>query len=353
MLKINDFKFDDWINQWAGNWSILTFSYWGDCYTQKPFTKRIDQLIQHSVFIWRKGKSSCYWKTSEKEQFGQKFNHLIRLDKNYINKLYNETRNKADHFNSIIDQFIGKDINIKQYKQFQNLLWDYYIPHMQIKNCADYLEPDLASMYFSKIEMARKYVESVLDRSEEFMIELAKIHQNKSGWDYNLILCCDRLEFENYFVGKADLPHKEILQDRYKACAQLSRNEENKLLTGDKVDKIESIVTAVHLTDNLKGMMVHGGKVTGRVKIILNPRNSQGFREGDVLVTGMTRPDYLPLMKKAAAFITDSGGVLCHAAITARELKKPCIIGTEKATKVLKDGDIIEVDADKGIVRKI
>tara|TARA_Y100000310_G_scaffold338021_1_gene426573 strand:- start:1597 stop:1776 length:180 start_codon:yes stop_codon:yes gene_type:complete len=58
-------------------------------------------------------------------------------------------------------------------------------------------------------------------------------------------------------------------------------------------------------------------------------------------------------MKKAAAFVTDEGGVTCHAAIVSREMKKPCIIGTKIATKVLKDNDLVEVDANKGIVRKI
>ena len=67
----------------------------------------------------------------------------------------------------------------------------------------------------------------------------------------------------------------------------------------------------------------------------------------------MTRPDYLALMKKAAAFVTDSGGILCHAAIVAREMKKPCVIGTQVATKVFQDGDIVEVDAEKGVVTKI
>ncbi|MDD1444202.1 PEP-utilizing enzyme, partial [Dolichospermum sp. ST_sed3] len=65
----------------------------------------------------------------------------------------------------------------------------------------------------------------------------------------------------------------------------------------------------------------------------------------------MTRPDFVPLMKKAGAVVTDAGGILSHAAIVSRELNKPCIIGTEVATNILKDGDIVEVDADKGIVR--
>ena len=65
----------------------------------------------------------------------------------------------------------------------------------------------------------------------------------------------------------------------------------------------------------------------------------------------MTRPEFLPLMKKASAFVTDAGGLLSHAAIVARELKKPCILATENASKVIKNGDFIEVDANKGIVR--
>ncbi|MBU3965123.1 hypothetical protein KKA96_01965, partial [Patescibacteria group bacterium] len=67
----------------------------------------------------------------------------------------------------------------------------------------------------------------------------------------------------------------------------------------------------------------------------------------------MTRPEHLMGMKKAGAIITDDGGITCHAAIIARELGIPCIIGTKIATKVLKDGDLAEVDADKGVVKII
>jgi len=71
----------------------------------------------------------------------------------------------------------------------------------------------------------------------------------------------------------------------------------------------------------------------------------------DIIVAVMTRPDYVPAMKKAAAIITDEGGITCHAAIISRELKKPCVIGTKIATQVLNDGDLVEVDADEGVVR--
>jgi len=75
------------------------------------------------------------------------------------------------------------------------------------------------------------------------------------------------------------------------------------------------------------------------------------MKEGDILVSISTQPDLLPAMKKAAAFITDQGGVTSHAAIVAREMNTPCVIATKNATKVLHDGDEVDVYADKGIVK--
>jgi len=93
--------------------------------------------------------------------------------------------------------------------------------------------------------------------------------------------------------------------------------------------------------------------IKGKVKVVLTVDDVASFPQGAVLVTPMTAPDFLPAMKKAVAIITDEGGVTCHAAITARELKKPCIIGTKVATQVFKDGDLVEVDATRGIVKKV
>ena len=75
------------------------------------------------------------------------------------------------------------------------------------------------------------------------------------------------------------------------------------------------------------------------------------MKDNEILVSPMTVPDYLPAMKKAKAIITDEGGITCHAAIVSRELGIPCIVGTKIATQVLKDGDRVEVDANKGIVK--
>lgn len=106
-------------------------------------------------------------------------------------------------------------------------------------------------------------------------------------------------------------------------------------------------------TGTIKGQVAYKGIVTGKVKIIREPSDMEKMEIGDILVSPATNPNLLPAMKKASAFITDVGGITCHAAIVARELKTPCVIGTKIATRVLRDGDMVEVDADNGIVKII
>lgn len=116
---------------------------------------------------------------------------------------------------------------------------------------------------------------------------------------------------------------------------------------------IESRTVIDTSVEECKGTSACKGKITGRVNIILTTADFPKFKKGDVLVTEMTRPEFVPLMKEAAAIITDEGGLTCHAAIVSRELNTPCIVGTKIATRIFKDGDMIEVDADKGTTRKI
>ncbi len=106
----------------------------------------------------------------------------------------------------------------------------------------------------------------------------------------------------------------------------------------------------------LKGFVASQGrgeaKIKGRVRIVFDATKDK-FEKGEILVAGMTRPEYVPLMKKAKAIITNEGGITTHAAIVARELKVPCIIGTKVATEAFKNGDVVELDMKKGSVRKI
>jgi len=89
----------------------------------------------------------------------------------------------------------------------------------------------------------------------------------------------------------------------------------------------------------------------GKAKVVLNPEEAaKVMQKGDILVTDMTNPDFVPFMKLAGAIVTDKGGVTCHAAIVSRELGIPCIVGTEHATKLMETGKEYTVDARSGVV---
>ena len=104
----------------------------------------------------------------------------------------------------------------------------------------------------------------------------------------------------------------------------------------------------------LKGTGASAGEFEGVVKVIKDlDYSSSEFKEGNILVTRITNPAMIIIMTKAAAIVTDIGGLTSHPAIVSRELGIPCVVGTEKATKVLKDGMKIKVDGKKGIIYKI
>ncbi len=102
----------------------------------------------------------------------------------------------------------------------------------------------------------------------------------------------------------------------------------------------------------IRGVVACTGYARGRVKIIKKTDQMKQFKLGEILVTNQTTPEFLPIMKKASAIITDQGGITSHAAVISRELGKPCIIGTKIATSCLMDGEMVEVDANNGVIRR-
>jgi len=102
----------------------------------------------------------------------------------------------------------------------------------------------------------------------------------------------------------------------------------------------------------VSGLGAAPGSASGAVRVIRELNDSGGLEDGEILVTHMTAPDWVPLMRRAAAIVTDSGGMTCHAAIVSRELGIPAVVGTAEGTKVLRDGEVVTVDATHGAVRE-
>ncbi len=105
--------------------------------------------------------------------------------------------------------------------------------------------------------------------------------------------------------------------------------------------------------DCIQGIGISGKKMKGIVRVIGSSAEFSKMQTGDIIVTRMTSVDFVPLFEKAGGIITDEGGVTCHAAVISRELNKTCVIGTKIATSVLKDGDIVIIDAETGIVERV
>lgn len=135
----------------------------------------------------------------------------------------------------------------------------------------------------------------------------------------------------------------------FHSCQELSTKEAEYFWSVYETEKVssESVIKGIAVS---KG---NGRVVRGKIRILLDPNKIENFQKGEILVAPMTSPEYVFAMKKARAAVTDTGGLTSHAAIVSRELNIPCIVGTKIATKVLKDGDLVEVDANKGIVKII
>ncbi len=193
----------------------------------------------------------------------------------------------------------------------------YYINGVVAENLADRFQTNREDFHYFDVSLMKKFLKD--EDKESLCREL------KKRLDFVIILQAD--ERNDFYSGK----------EAREKLKQLGVN----FGSGDEKGRL------------IRGRGANQGVAKGRVRIMLTSSDKVDFKKGDILVTPMTTPDFVPLMGKAAAIVTDEGGITCHAAIISRELGIPCIVGTNDATKLLKEGDLVEVDATNGIVRKV
>lgn len=254
---------------------------------------------------------------------------------------------------------------IKKYKKQKNL----YQKLAELKNRVSEIKKQRRQI-IKKYKLSKKieHFLYVLDRYT-YLHDLRKEMQVRTLYAAHLLLLETARRFK---LKEADLEWllhdemKELLADgkcdvaeirrRKKAICIITYKNKYKLWSGADAEEQykKHIPEEKEERKELKGTGVTKGKATAKVKICSGGQEAnKRIKKGDILVCGMTLPDYVPAMKRAAAIITDEGGITCHAAIVSRELGKPCVVGTKVATQVLKDGDKVEVDANKGIIKKL
>ncbi|MBI2444163.1 MAG: hypothetical protein HYV42_02910 [Candidatus Magasanikbacteria bacterium] len=226
--------------------------------------------------------------------------------------------------------------------------------------------------YIRRLKLSKQAV-YLLEAAKQFIyikgFRLEKLYQSYAAIDRLLSQVTDhKISLDNLkrcskfevlrFLKDGKLPTARELTRRTRHLTYTAwQHTKAKIRTGAAAGRYLQTFVA-KTKDNKVRFSVHGniacaGRATGTAKIVQSGKDMQKVREGDILVAVQTIPELLPAMKKAAAFVTDIGGITSHAAIVSREMGKPCVIGTRVATQVFKDGDLVEVDAIKGIVQKI
>ena len=204
-----------------------------------------------------------------------------------------------------------------------------------------------------RVDVWRQSMEPV----REFYIWLLKNINNskKQKWSLHNVVYLTQDEVIQ-FLKSHQLPSlSDICIRSQKNTITYFDGRQFQFITAEKeIEKIKALLGDSTISvSQFKGQTAQPGVAKGKVRLVLTTEALSKFKADEILVAPMTRPEFVPAMKKAAAIITDEGGITCHAAIISRELGIPCIIGTKIATKVLKDGDRVEVNASNGIIRKL
>ncbi len=220
------------------------------------------------------------------------------------------------------------------------LIKAHKVPHATIRMLNEVKRMTYLKAYRKELLVQSQYKARVL------LDEIAK----RLRTSYDIIRNMLPQEIEKHLLGKP------LQEATYKGrfVEVTMRNEEDRVTIEDDAHVIAAIKKSINKKEQfsgiLKGQCAYPGAAKGMVKVIDRKEEMPKFNKGDILVSHTTTPDLMPVIEKAAAIVTDVGGLTCHAAIVSREMKKPCVLGTKIATKVLRDGDLVEVDASKGLV---
>jgi phosphohistidine swiveling domain-containing protein len=295
--------------------------------------KNFDNLVEEHLnnFSWIGARG--YWFNSawQKEHIAERLNNFFSQGKTPEDELLKLNKAKEDSANT-------KNELIKRFNIQENL--QLYKPIQMAQEYA-YLRTWRSDLIYGAGYRAR-----------HLFYEAAK----RAGLNADDVLYLTWSELiEMAKTGKPPVSEEKISQRKGDALFFCNKNNISVIIPSEEwKGKLDSLFSedAPEISE-IRGRIAFAGKAKGRVSLVDTDKDLSKVKFGDIMVAAMTFPNFIPAMEKAGAFVTDEGGILCHAAIIAREMQKPCIVGTKIATAVLKNGDLVEVDADEGVVRKI
>ncbi|NQU99017.1 hypothetical protein HQ533_06160 [Candidatus Woesearchaeota archaeon] len=332
--KIKSLISDDFEKHVSRDLCVYTSSIFGETYleTLKEFLGS-----EFTITFWHvkdRDFTTFYRLTKEHREFEQTARKYLLKNKQGF-EVAKKLREYTDWMNNFMEEVKNKEEFLKEKKEFtdqyriffayhQITYWGTYHLHLQ--------NPDKKEI-IKELDDAYSYGERVVPNVETYMkgfnLDYLPHYENEGKMeDIGLFFIRENEVFKEVNIKGKELEEAEAF-----------------ILAKDKVDY--KVIT------KLKGITVHAGNIEGEVVVVKNPSKQGDIPEGSILVTGMTRPQFNPLIAKCKAVITDEGGQLCHAAILAKESKVPTIVGTKIATKVLRTGDKVRFDSEKEIVEII
>lgn len=250
---------------------------------------------------------------------------------------------------------LEQDVIVNQNFDIRKIIESFkkFIPFNLISNFVEKttiitdFDVDINDEFVQTIIKNREYYDDIKYKIDNIIIEKIKASIPSDLLPYYNLLTIEEA-FEGAMVTEEDLIQRKQGFVYYKEQLVLESEiesffeKENVFLRND---------TDIDNSEIIQGSAVYPGKSRGYVKLVFCDEDIAKVNDGDIIVSPMTVPTFISGMKKANAVITDEGGVVCHAALIAREMQKVCVIGTKIATKVLKDNMLVEVDGDLGIVK--
>lgn len=324
--------------------AILQVWYKGEAHNPKEWSGKIQAYLPYIIFQRTDGTVKSFYDQRGIDWIKNEIRYHIKANDKFLQALEANVRDKLKNLQPIYEKekILSKKELLGFIKNFENAytwveaLW--WLCHM-------YDDGEFRELNLAPLIKLRKNTDKL-----------------SSGTDIVV-----RKSLGKMFPKIKDYVHvlkiEEIASNKLPKMQELKKRDNGFFFTGNKIYvgaakedmekkylvKLEEETKTESLTI-IKGDCASPGKVVGIIRKVMGHKDLSSFKAGEILVSPMTMPDFTIAMEKAAAFITDEGGILSHAAIVAREMKKPCITGTKIATQVLKNGDLVEVDADKGVI---
>jgi phosphohistidine swiveling domain-containing protein len=339
--------------------SLLVFSVSQLAHT-KLLSKATGFGYSSLVYSYGQNTGTFYYSKEEKEYAREYFSKLVLRNDSKLVKFYNKGEILADKMNLLLAEFSSNPKSQNKYTfseiidSFSEMfLYTTVIPFTVLSGAEKALEkensPRLKKIIadFESIRNSVEYPKFVSVVIHPYLDMVAK-KLNTTSENASLLTFG---EMKSVLDKNESIDLREVLK-RNEACFCRGDFSKTKFMVSTDPKLVSLLVKPIEGgAKEIVGKSAFPGLVMGKVRIVNTVVELKNFKAGEVLVSISTNPSLMSALSSAAAIVTDEGGIMCHAAIIARELKKPCIIGTKNATKILKDGDTVEVDANRGIVK--